>query len=112
VQELDKTFVAKNKKALLEEIAIQLSRARELIDNASLNSEAIAGSFAGLCSSVGCIEAYFKQYMLLRKGEITQQRMIGFAVFDEDDAEEFGPEDENDNEKPEKKAKKDEQATN
>ena len=50
MQELDKAFVAKNKKALLEEIAIQLSRARELIDKASLNSEDIAGSFAGVCS--------------------------------------------------------------
>jgi hypothetical protein len=105
VQELDKTFVAKNKKALLEEIAIQLSRARELIDNASINSEAIAGAFAGVASSVGSIEAFFKQYMLLRKGEITQQRMIGFGAFD-DEGVDFGPEDENDNEKPEPKGKK------
>ena len=106
MQELDKTFVAKNKRALLEEIAIQLSRARELIDNASMNSEMIAGAFAGVSSSVGAIEGYFKQYMLLRKGEITQQRLIGFAVFDEEDEEEFGPEDENDSETHEKSRKK------
>ena len=84
MQELDKAFVAKNKKALLEEIAIQLSRAREMIDNASVNSEAIAGAFAGVCSCVGSIDGFFKQYMLLRKGEITQQRMIGFGAFDDD----------------------------
>ena len=98
MQELDKAFVAKNKKALLEEIAIQLSRAREMIDNASVNSEAIAGAFAGVCSCVGSIDGFFKQYMLLRKGEITQQRMIGFGAFDDDDDTEFGPEDESDSE--------------
>ena len=105
MQELDKAFVAKNKKALLEEIAIQLSRARELIDNASMNSEMIAGAFAGVSSSVGAIESFFKQYMLLRKGEISQQRMIGFGAFDDSD-EEFGAEDENDSEVGDKKSKK------
>ena len=105
MQELDKSFVAKNKRALLEEIAIQLERARSLIDNASVNSEAIAGAFAGVASSVGAIESFFKQYMLLRKGEISQQRLIGFGAFDDDDVG-CGPEDENDDEEPEKKAKK------
>lgn len=110
MQELDKAFVAKNKKALLEEIAIQLSRARELIDMASANSEMMAGAFVGVSSSVGAIESFFKQYMLLRKGEITQQRLIGFGAFDDVD-EDFGAEDENDNDVGDAKAEKSKKST-
>jgi len=98
VQELDKAFVAKNKKALLQEIAIQLARGRELIDFASMNSDGIAGAFAGVCSSFASIESFFKQYMLLRSGEIPPQNLIGFSMFNEDDGEGYGPEDDGDNE--------------
>ena len=45
---------------------------------------------------VGAIESFFKQYMLLRSGEIPRQRLIGFASFEEDEEEEYGEEDVND----------------
>ena len=79
--ELDKIFVAKNKKALLEEMAMQLAKAKELIDVASVNPEAVSGAFVGLADAIGSIDSYFKEYMLLRRGEIPTPNVIGFQVF-------------------------------
>lgn len=99
MQELDKAFVAKNKKALLEEIAMQLSKSQDLVDLASTNPDGLAGAFVGLSACVGKIDSYFKEYMLLRRGEMPVQRLIGFAAFDADD-ETYSPEDANDTEVP------------
>jgi len=100
VQELDKAFVAKNKKALLEEIAMQLSKSQDLVDLASTNPDGLAGAFVGLSACVGKIDSYFKEYMLLRRGEMPVQRLIGFAAFDADDDEAYSSEDVNDTEVP------------
>lgn len=86
--DLDKIFVAKNKKALLEEMAMQLSKARELIDLASVNPEAVSGAFIGLAAAIGAIDSYFKEYMLLRRGEIPTPNVIGFQMFEAEEVEE------------------------
>lgn len=100
MQELDKAFVAKNKKALLEEIAIQLSKSQDLVDLASTNPDGLAGAFVGLSACVGKIDSYFKEYVLLRRGEMPVQRLIGFAAFDADESDGYGTEDANDTELP------------
>jgi hypothetical protein len=51
-------------------MAMQLAKAKELIDIASVNSEAMPGVFVGLAAAIGFIDSYFKEYMLLRRGEI------------------------------------------
>ena len=108
--ELDKIFVAKNKRALLEEITMQLAKARELIDMVSVNSEALAGGFVGIAATVGAIDGFFREYMLLRRGEIPTQHLIGFQVFDEPEEEEESVDD--DSESPvEKKSSKKARAT-
>ncbi len=101
--ELDKIFVAKNKKALLEEMAMQLAKAKELIDAASVNPEAVSGAFVGLAAAIGSIDSYFKEYMLLRRGEIPTPNVIGFQVFDADEEEEDLSDDIADHEEPEAK---------
>lgn len=102
--ELDKIFVAKNKKALLEEMAMQLAKAKELIDMASVNPEAVSGAFVGLAAAIGSIDSYFKEYMLLRRGEIPTPNVIGFQIFDAEEEEDLS-EDEADHEEPEGKRK-------
>lgn len=101
--ELDKIFVAKNKKALLEEMAMQLAKAKELIDLASVNPEAVSGAFVGLAAAIGSIDSYFKEYMLLRRGEIPTPNVIGFQAFDADDEEEDLSDDIGDHEESEAK---------
>jgi len=102
VQDLDKIFVAKNKRALLEEMAMQLSKAHELIDIASTSPDGVAGAFVGLAACMGMIDGFFKEYMLLRKGEIAPTTAaIGFHAFDEDEDEGFDVEDTTDSEAPE-----------
>jgi hypothetical protein len=90
--ELDKIFVAKNKKALLEEIAMQLAKARELIDVASVNPEAVSGAFVGLAAAIGSIDSHFKEYMLLRRGEIPTPNVIGFQIFEDEEEEDLSKE--------------------
>jgi len=92
VLELDKIFVAKNKKALLEEMAMQLTKARELIDVASVNPEAVSGAFVGLAAAIGSIDSYFKEYMLLRRGEIPTPNVIGFQIFEDEEEEDLSKE--------------------
>lgn len=85
--ELDKTFVAKNKKALLEEISMQLSKARELIDMVCMNPDSLPAAFVGIGTVIGTVDSYFKQYIVLRRGEIPTHAQIGFQAFNDDDEE-------------------------
>ncbi len=98
--ELDKLFVAKNKRALLEEIALLLSKSQEYIDLASVNPDAKDGALLGLVAIVSSVTSYFKEYMLLRRGEIPTANLIGFQVF-EDEKDEDMSEDLDDTEIPE-----------
>jgi hypothetical protein len=92
----DEAFIRRNKKALLEEISMHLYATRKLISNAALNPDALASSFVGIASEVGMVDAFFRQYMLFRSGQIPVPHPIGFKAFEDLDKEEELDDDDDD----------------
>lgn len=89
MQKLDEIFVAKNKRALLEEIGIQIEKGQNLISVASVSpgAEAAQAVLCGLSNVIGSLDFLYKQYIILRSGEISPFSRIGFGAFDKEDTD-------------------------